>query len=123
MQREEAVDMLAIKSINGVQPVIQPLMDGYNVTKADLYSDSTKRTAETGTLILTPIRFNVYSIELKFKGTSAEISAVDSLISGNAFEACFLFCGEYVTKNMYASDRIVTDNGLTAELSVSFIEI
>jgi hypothetical protein len=93
----------AIKSINGLTPPIEPL--SLVITKSDLYSDSTGRSAETGTLIQYPIRFGVYSLALEYQGNDAEIAAIESLISGNSLTVVFLDNGTYLTKQMYPSDR------------------
>lgn len=116
--------MLAIQTINGIQPAVQPIKDGYSVIVSDFYGEDSGRTAETGTLIQHPIRLNVFKLSLKFKGISADISAVDDMISGNTtLTVSFLHKGVYAERNFYPSDRNFTDNGEISELSVNLIEI
>lgn len=115
--------MLAIKTINGIQPAIQPLINGYSAVKSDLLSDGSGRSSETGATIRYPVRLGVYKLTLKFKGTSAEIASVGDLVSAFTQTVVFLYGGEYITAKMYPSDRTITDNGITAELSVNLIEI
>lgn len=115
--------MLAIKSINGVQPAVQPLSDGFSVIKSDLLSDGSGRSAETGKALRYPIRLGTYKLTLKFKGTVEEIEAVDSLVSAFEQTVIFLDGTEYVTKTMYPGDRNLKSNGFTSELSVNLIEI
>ncbi len=115
--------MLAIKTINGVQPAVQPLRNGYTVTKSDLLAEGSGRSAETGKVMRYPVRLGTYKLTLKFKGLSAEIASVDALISSFTQTVVFLSSGEYVTAQMYPNDRTLVDNGATAELSVNLIEI
>lgn len=82
------------------------MKDGYRITKSDLYSDQTGRSSETGTLIQYMIRKNVYTLELVYQGTDSVISRIEELISGVNFPVEFLDSGTYVTKTMYASDRV-----------------
>lgn len=114
--------MLAIKSINGVTPAIQPLENGYTVLQSDLLADGSGRSSETGRTFRYPIRLKTYKLTLKFKGTSAEISALSDQVSAFTQIVEFWYGGKYVTAEMYPSDRTVNDNGLTAELSVNLIE-
>lgn len=95
--------MYVIKSINGTAPPIEPM--SFGITKSDLYSESTGRSSETGKLIQYPIRFGVCSISLEYLGNDSEISAIESLISGNRLTIVFLDNGKYITKEMYPSDR------------------
>lgn len=53
-----------IVSINGEIPPSEPIK--MNISKSNLYSDSTKRSAETGTLLMHLIRKNVYTLELEY---------------------------------------------------------
>lgn len=115
--------MLAIKSINGIQPAVQPLKNGYTVTKSDLLAEGSGRSSETGKVIRYPIRLGTYKLTLKFKGLSSEIASVDTLVSSFTQTVVFLSGGEYVTASMYPNDRTLVDNGITAELSVNLIEI
>lgn len=118
--------MVVIKSINGLPPPIEPIK--FVITKSDLYSDSTGRSSETGTLLQYPIRFGVYSLALEYQGSDAEISAVENLIAGSSLTVIFLDNGTYVTKEMYPSDRENTTekiiNGIGRHrLSFNLIEL
>lgn len=115
--------MLAIKTINGVQPAVQPLIDGFTVIKSDLLSDGSGRSAETGKAIRYLVRQNTYKLNLKFKGTVNEIQQVKGLVSQFEQTVVFLDGTEYVTAKMYPSDRNDTSNGYTSELSVNLIEL
>lgn len=115
--------MIVIKSINGVQLATQPLTDGYSVTCSDLLSSNSGRTAETGKALRYPIRDNVFKLTLKFKGASADIASVDNLVKAFTQTVVFYYGGQYVTKQMYPSDRTINDKGMIAELSVNLIEI
>lgn len=115
--------MIAIYSINGVVPAVQPLVDGYQVTESDLLASSSGRSAETGKVLRYPIRLNVYKLTLKFKGKTEEIKQVANLVSSFEQEVKFNFLGQIITTKMYPSDRNLVENGVTAELSVNLIEI
>ena len=115
--------MLAIHSIDGEELAVQPLSDGYQVTESDLLSSGSGRSAETGKALRYPIRLGTYKLTLKFKGTSEEISQVDSLVSRFEQLVKFTYCRHTIEILMYPSDRNITCNGLTAELSVNLIEI
>jgi hypothetical protein len=115
--------MLAIKSINGVEPAIQPLTDGYTVAKSDLLADGSGRSTESGKAIRYPIRLGTYKLTLKFKGETEKITSVDSLVSAFTQDVVFLDGGTYVTAKMYSSDRTFTNRGLISELAVNLIEI
>ena len=113
--------------INGNTLPIEPVKNGFRITRSDLYSDSTGRSAETGVLLSYPVRLGVYTIELEFLGTDQEISAVESLIAGTSLQVSFRDNGQYVTKTMYPSDREkeveVIQNGTARQrLSFSLIE-
>ena len=122
--------MLAIRKINNTQPAIQPLRDGYQVTRSDLVSDSSGRSAETGKVMRYSIRQNTFKLSLKFKGKASEIRAVETLLSQLSFTVEFLDgCDQfgdpiYVSgHSFYPSDRTVSYSGLMGELSVNLIEI
>lgn len=115
--------MLAIHSIDGEELAVQPLIDGYQVTTSDLLSSGSGRSAETGKAIRYPVRLGTYKLTLKFKGTYEEISQVNSLVSRFEQQVKFTCCGQTIQTSMYPSDRTITSNGLTAELSVNLIEI
>ncbi|MDE5771370.1 MAG: hypothetical protein K2I06_07045 [Ruminococcus sp.] len=115
--------MLAIHSIDGESLAVQPLSNGYQVTKSDLLSSGSGRSAETGTALRYPIRLGTYKLNLKFRGTMSEIAQVDSLVSRFEQTVIFTCCGQTVQKLMYPSDRSINCSGFTAELSVNLIEI
>lgn len=115
--------MLAIAEINGAEPAVQPLRDGYIAVASDLLADGSGRSAETGAVMRYLIRKNVYKLNLKFKGKSADIAQVAELVSSFTQTVRFLYKGEYVTADFYPSDRTLADNGMTAELSVNLIQI
>lgn len=115
--------MLAIHSIDGVELAVQPLSDGYQVTESDLVSSDSGRSAETGKVLRYPIRLGTYKLTLKFKGTCEEIAQVNSLVSRFEQQVNFSYCGVTKQALMYPSDRNITCNGITAELSVNLIEI
>ena len=121
--------MLAIRKIDGVQPAVQPLRDGYQVLRSDLLSDGSGRSAETGKAIRHMIRPNTFKLILKFKGPSDAIKQVETLVSQNSYEVEFLdgtSGGQpvYVTGHIfYPSDRTVNYTGFMGELSVNLIEI
>lgn len=114
--------MVAIVSINGEPLAVQPLRDSYATTKSDLLSSSSGRSSETGVSIRYLVRKNVRKLNLKFKGTISEISAVDRLVSSFSQTVVFMEGGSAVTCQMYPGDRNYSDNGYTAELSVNLIE-
>ncbi len=99
--------MIAIKSVNGKEPLIEP--DTFDVSTFDLYSDSTGRTSETGEMIACLIRPDVYKIELVYTGSAGEIRAIRKLYSLSENEISlkieFLDLDEYITKIMYPGDR------------------
>lgn len=115
--------MIAIYSINGVVPTLQPLVDGYQVTESDLLASGSGRSAETGKVLRYPIRLNVYKLNLKFKGKSEEIAQVANLVNKFEQEVEFDYFGQRIKTKMYPSDRTITNNGFIAELSVNLIEI
>ena len=89
-----------IKTINGHDPGLEPTK--YSVNQSDLYSDSSGRS---GDMILYLVRENVYSLELEFVGTASQIRYIKSLLSGGDYPVEFLDEGNYITRDMYASDR------------------
>lgn len=99
--------MIAIKSVNGKEPLIEP--DVFDVSTFDLYSDSTGRTSETGEMIAHLIRSDIYKIELTYTGSASQIRAIRDLysISGKKISLTveFLDLDTYITKTMYAGDR------------------
>lgn len=115
--------MLALKSINGIQPAVQPLIGGYSVIRSDLLADGSGRSTETGAALRYPVRLGTYKINLKFKGLMADISQVNDLVSAFTQSVVFLDGEKYVTANFYPSDRNFINKGLISELSVNLIEI
>ena len=123
--------LFPIKRIGSLdmRPLLQPVKDGYKVTKSDLYSDSSRRTAETGSMLLYPIRKNVYSIEVTYSGPSDKIAEVDAAMNGSStYLVEFLDSGSYVEKTMYFSDRsketsIIIDGVQYERLTFSLIEV
>ena len=132
--------MVAIRTVNGTAPVIEPTQNGYKIMKSDLYSDSTGRSAETGMMLQYIIRSNVVSIELRYEGTEHEIGAIESLYSAQKLTVCYrddinetetannvTTEVKYYTKDFYPSDRVkdiesLRDKGRVV-FSVSLIEI
>ena len=115
--------MLAIVSINGVAPAVQPLRDSYSVVTSDLLADGSGRSAETGAAIRFLIRAGVFKLNLKFKGSLAEIAQVKGLVSAFTQTVVFRYLGGEYTVTMYPGDRSFVDNGFTAELSVNLVQL
>lgn len=120
-----------IQSINSVDPVIEPVT--YNLTKSDLYSDQSGRSAESGDMLLYLIKAGVYSIEVAFVGTATQIQTIEGAITGGDFTVVFLdetntesATNNYVSRKMYASDRrtetLGAPNSRKYRLSFSLIE-
>ena len=120
-----------IQSINSVDPVIEPVT--YNLTKSDLYSDQSGRSAESGDMLLYLIKAGVYSIEVAYVGTAAQIQTIEGAITGGDFTVVFLdetntesATNNYVSRKMYASDRrtetLGTPTSRKYRLSFSLIE-
>lgn len=116
--------MVAIQKVtkSGVEyiPVIEPRQNGYKVIKSDLYSDSTGRSAETGTLMRYLIRSNVVSIELQYEGTESDIASIESLYTGTTLSVTYRDNSSYVTKDMYPSDRAKDVESLRSSGRVAF---
>lgn len=93
----------AIISINGNEPPAEPM--SMTITKSDLYSDSSRRTAEQGILLLYPIRYNVYSIELEYLLDSQQAKELENLVSGSELSVQFRDGDDIKTCSMYPSDR------------------
>lgn len=116
------------KIINGTakfEPVIEPF--SYSIQKSDLYSDATGRSAETGVLLAYLIRKNIYTIKLEYCGNEEEISSIEKMIDNSFLKVTFLDGTQYVTKNMYPSDReknaeIIRNESGIYTLSFSLIE-
>lgn len=99
--------MIAIKSVNGKEPLIEP--DTFDVSTFDLYSDSTGRASETGEMIANLIRIGIYKIELVYTGSASQIRSVRELYSLSETKLSlyveFLDLDKYITKEMYPGDR------------------
>lgn len=116
------------KIINGtakIEPNIEPI--SYSIQKSDLYSDATGRSAETGVLLAYIIRKNIYTIKLEYYGNDGEIDYIEKMINNSFLEVTFLDGTQYVTKNMYPSDRdktaeIIQNGKGMYSLSFSLIE-
>lgn len=119
--------MVAIRTVNGTAPAIEPVQNGYKLTKSDLYSDSTGRSAETGIMIRYLIRSNVVSIELQYEGTESQISSIEALYSSGTLSVQYRDNGSYYTKNFYPSDRVKDVESLRSSgrvrFTVSLIEL
>ncbi|MDE6424605.1 MAG: hypothetical protein K2K89_00450 [Ruminococcus sp.] len=116
------------KIVNGTttfEPVIEPF--SYSIQKSDLYSDATGRSAETGILLAYLIRKDIYTIKLEYYGNDEEIASLENMIDNSFLKVTFLDGGQYVTKNMYPSDRektaeIIRNRKGIYHLSFSLIE-
>lgn len=118
--------MNPIASINGVAPAAQPLSDGYSVLTSDLVSSASGRSAETGKVLRYLVRANTYKLLLKFKGETADVAQVYSLMKAFTLTVCFYdptITGGYITADFYSGDITFTPKGDVAELSVNLIEI
>lgn len=109
-----------------IEPQIEPIK--CSITRSDLYSDATGRSAETGKLLQYPIRLGLYSIDLEYYGTDSEIADIERLISGAQLTVNFIYNGSQVTATMYPSDRvneteIILNNEGRHRLSFALIEV
>lgn len=113
-----------IISIKGQSPALVPTK--MNITKSDLYSDSSSRSSETGDMLLYPIRYGNYSIELEYVGTAAQIADIEALIAGCDYMVIFLDGEDQVSRYMYPSDRqkepLGTSSARKYRLSFNLIE-
>ncbi len=118
---------ISIKINGNFVDLIEPTV--FEISRSDLYSDSSSRSSETGDMMLYPIKYGVYTLTLEFVGTPAEIKSVENLITGRCgFTVKFI---DYensaaVQKKMYASDRKKVPLGTPASrkyrLSFNLIE-
>lgn len=124
--------MIPILSVNGVDCTnkLQPAKEGYTVTKSDLYADSTGRSAESGVMLTYPIRRDVYSLALEYVGKAPQIREIEQLFAGASrqYQVTFLDNDQYVTANMYPSDRTkattaIVGNDIYMKLSVSLVQL
>lgn len=111
--------------ING-QVMPNPQAGGYSVTTSDLDSESTTRS-ETGMLNRDRVRENIYKIMYKCLVTTDELEKVANATSPVKFDVTFFFCGDFITKEMYAGDKTVNfiirkDDTEYWEFSCNFIE-
>ena len=109
-----------------IEPQIEPLK--CSITRSDLYSDSTGRSAETGKLMQYPVRMGLYSIDLEYLGSDSEIADIERLINSSQLTVTFIYNGNQVTAVMYPSDRIneteiILNNEGRHRLSFALIEI
>lgn len=117
-----------ITSINGEILPFAPIK--MTISKSDLYSDSTKRSAEKGVLLMYPIRQNIYTLELEYLLDTAQTKELESRINGTVLKVGFRDCDDddkVIYKNMYPSDRtkefIGTEDSRKYRISFSLIEI
>lgn len=117
--------MKTIISINGKSPPAEPMK--MTISKSDLYSDSTKRSAETGTLLMYLIRRNIYTLELEYLLDTVQTKELESLIDSTKLSVKFFDGDEEKLKNMYPSDRtkepVGTEYSRKYRLAFSLIEI
>lgn len=109
-----------------IEPCIEPLK--CNITRSDLYSDSTGRSAETGVLLQYPIRQGIFSIELEYLGSDEEIAQIEEMIGGTSFTVNFIYNGTAQQATMYPSDRIneterILNNKGRHRLSFTLVEV
>lgn len=121
-----------IQSLNNGDPVLEPTH--YSINKSDLYSDQSGRSAESGDMLLYAIKKDVYSLELEFVGTAAEIQHIIGLLAIGDISVTFLDEtntesnpeSDYVTRYMYVSDRklemLGVPNARKHRLSFNLIE-
>lgn len=119
--------MIGITEINGkIMPFVPIKM---TISKSDLYSDSTRRSAETGHLLSYPIRQNIYTLELEYLLDTVQTKALENLIDDTNLRVSFYEedGGKKEIKNMYPSDRTKeitgTKNSRKYRISFSLIEI
>lgn len=118
-----------ISILNGgtdIEPCIEPLK--CVITRSDLYSDATGRSAETGQLLQYPIRTGLYSIELEYLGSDEEIAQIEEMISGTSFTVNFIYNGTAKQAVMYPSDRVneterILNNKGRHRLSFTLVEV
>lgn len=116
-----------ITSINGCILPFAPVK--MTITKSDLHSDNSKRSAETGRLLLYPIRRNIHTLELEFLLDEDQKNFLESLIEGgvSSFFVQFDENGDEQRILMYPSDRVTevqgTKNSRKYRISFSLIEL
>lgn len=95
--------MKTIMSVNGAVMPCEPM--SMIITKSDLYSDSSKRSAETGRLMLYPIRYDVVTIDLEYLLTEGQSAEVEDIIRGSELDVQYYDNGKVQNCKMYPSDR------------------
>lgn len=119
--------MHGITEINGYILPFAPVK--MTITKSDLHSDSSKRSAETGRLLLYPIRRNIHTLELEFLLSQEQKELLEDALEsgGSSFFVQFDENGEDKQILMYPSDRVTevqgTQNSRKYRISFSLIEI
>lgn len=119
--------MHGITAINHVKLPFSPIR--LSISKSDLYSDSTKRSAETGRLLLYLIRKNIYTLEVEYLLNTEQKKFLESLIEGAGATLFVQFDenGETRSLDMYLSDRSIevkgTENSRKYSMSFSLIQI
>lgn len=119
--------MHGIIAINGEILPFAPVK--MKISKSNLYSDSTKRSAETGILLPYLIRKNIHTFELEFLLDSEQKEFLENALESSNSKIIVQFDenGEKKSLNMYSSDRTVevqgTKNSRKYAVSFSLIEI
>lgn len=119
--------MHGITAINGYILPFAPIK--MTVSKSDLHSDSSKRSAETGRLLLYPIRRNIHTLELEFLLNQEQKKVLEDALEsgGSSFYVQFDENGDNKRILMYPSDRVTevqgTENSRKYRISFSLIEI
>lgn len=93
--------MQAIVSVNGESPPAEPM--SMTIGKNDIYADSSGRSTETGTMILYPIRKNVYTLELEYILDTEQCRTLEEMISPLELNVKFYDGDDLKTAKMYAS--------------------
>lgn len=118
--------MQAIVSINGAVPPAEPM--SMTIGKNDVYSDSSGRSTETGTMLLYPIRMGVYTLELEYILDTEQCKLLEQMISAAEMTVKFYDGDDLKTAKMYASASRTKEVLGTADfrkyrLSFSLIEL
>lgn len=124
---KEADKLHGITAINGEILPFAPIK--MTIKKSDLYSDSSKRSAETGRLMLYPIRKNIYTLELEFLLDSGQTEFLENTLEilGTKIIVQFDENGTKKSLETYLSDRTKelqgTENSRKYRISFSLTEI
>lgn len=118
--------MQAIVSINGAAPPAEPM--SMTIGKNDVYSDSSGRSTETGTMLLYPIRTGIYTLELEYILDTEQCRIFEQLIRGTELTVKFYDGDDLKTAKMYASasrtkELLGTADSRKYRLSFSLIEL